>query len=262
MKFMDAVRAQMRLTVPSGALLFLGLISLAPWAFRVGIYEAMSAAVDFQNDAMEADMLISAAGGLITFGLGLAWGLLVWRDEPPRARFYHWSLPVDTAVHDLSRVVARMIWLVAGLVLYEIVGIAVLTVYGVPLRLSAVGPMLWIALLGSGIIGFGFGAALSTAFERPIEIAFACYFALFVVTLVADIYRVDAVTRAIDATLNMGRTYSIAGAVARAGELASYRYRGIDPALSLPVLPPMLLWLTLSAASVVAASYWNRGRVR
>lgn len=51
------------------------------------------------------------------------WAFVVWRGEQWSGRDYHWSLPVSQAEHDLWRVAAGAVWLLAGSALCCILGV-------------------------------------------------------------------------------------------------------------------------------------------
>jgi hypothetical protein len=67
--------------------------------------------------------LISAPGLLavvVSFAVlmicGLVWALSVWGREGPSGRAYHWAMPIARWAHDLARVVAGAVWLLAGVI--------------------------------------------------------------------------------------------------------------------------------------------------
>jgi hypothetical protein len=262
MTFSNAVRAQFRLAAPSHSLYFLLAICLAPWIINFAIFYLTRDIPSISRGAFGPGLLISPAAGAITFSLGLVWGIAVWRHDPPTSRLYHWSLPVDTAVHDLARVVSYCLWLLAGLSIYVIVGAVLMTSQDMPVRFGQVGILPWVALYAAGIIGFGFGAALSTAFNKPVEIVFGIWVLIITLSGLAVSYKWAIVLRPLDAMLDVDKPYSLMGGLVRGGAVGQHRYAsGVDPQNMLPVVAPMLLWLMISTLVVVAASYRNRGRV-
>ncbi|HUF49258.1 MAG TPA: hypothetical protein VMN60_00400 [Longimicrobiales bacterium] len=58
------------------------------------------------------DPTVAVAGALVGF-TGAFWPMIVWYGETPGRRTYHWSLPVARTGHDLMRVAAGAIYLVA-----------------------------------------------------------------------------------------------------------------------------------------------------
>jgi hypothetical protein len=50
------------------------------------------------------------------------WALAVWHGELPHGRSYHWSLPVSRCSHDLARVAAGAVWLVASYATLAVAG--------------------------------------------------------------------------------------------------------------------------------------------
>ncbi|MEO5509595.1 MAG: hypothetical protein ABIV28_06795 [Longimicrobiales bacterium] len=259
MKFMDAVRAQVKLAVHARTAYFLLALCTMPWIFMVLVLD-LSGIPDGRS-GFDPALLFSPVAGLMCVVFGTLWGVMAWRDEPPRMRFYHWSLPVDTSQHDLARIAAYLIWLVLGLSAYILIGILTLAMHGVPLRLGAVGVLPFVAMYLSGFTGFGIGAAFSTAFDRPAEYLIGSFILVWLTALMAGIYRFETILRVLGAVIGPKSNHGLINAVAVGGVIAQYRYDGITSA-SAPVTAPIALWLAISLASVIAASYYNRGRAR
>lgn len=51
--------------------------------------------------------------GIFLLPVAAIWAILVWSGEGPRERGYHWSMPVPRAAHELARVAAGALYLVA-----------------------------------------------------------------------------------------------------------------------------------------------------
>jgi hypothetical protein len=62
---------------------------------------------------MQPRYLLGAAA-LVAMLAGSIWTLGVWAGEPPRRRTYHWSLPVSRTSHDVARVLAGALHLLAA----------------------------------------------------------------------------------------------------------------------------------------------------
>jgi hypothetical protein len=262
MKITDAVRAQLRLAIHARTSYFLFAMCTLPWAFQLAIMHMSGMYRELGAAAMDPAMLLSPVAPMICSVFGLLWGVMAWRDEPPRTRFYHWSLPVDTSHHDMARVAAYLLWLIAGLSAYLLTGIVVFIAYGVPLNLGAVGITPWVAAYCAGLIGFGIGAAFSTAFERPAEYLLGSAVLLYLAIGLAVIYRLETVIRIIRVLFGTNSKYSLGSAILRGGEVATLRYSGISPASHMSVAAPVALWLVIATTLLVASSYYNRGRAR
>jgi hypothetical protein len=53
----------------------------------------------------------------VAFMGGVA-AVLVWVNEGPQSRRYHWSMPVTREVHDVMRILAGAVWLILALAIY------------------------------------------------------------------------------------------------------------------------------------------------
>lgn len=261
MKFADAVRAQMRLALRSRALLFGVAVCVLPWLFMVLITELGNRVMGSRDVGPE--LLISSAAGMVTLALGVVWGVVVWRDEPPRTRFYHWSMPMDTAAHDLARVAAFLLWFLVILLLYLVAGVTVMAIYGVPLNLADVGATPWVATYMSGIIGFFIGAAYSTAFERPGEYVLGTIILIWGLGLIAALYQLEGLRRLLGAVIGgTGRSWSLLAAVTSGGVTGMTQYiRSGAPPQHLPVAGPLMLWLAIGLVLVSAAALYDRRAV-
>jgi hypothetical protein len=264
--FMDVVRAQLRLALRARTVYFLLAMSVLPWAFIILIYKLATDGKDFSG-SVTSDMLISPVSAVYCLVLGAMWGVLAWRDEPPKTRFYHWSLPVDMTTHDAARLVAYLVWLFAGMTAYIACGLVLLVANDVPLRLAVAGPMPWIASYVCGVIGFMMTAAISTAMNRPVEYIAGIFVGIWALALLSVAYRFDTLLNVL-ATLFGTRThYSFGSAIIQGGMVGMSRYRGATGRYDLvpsnmQVIAPLILWFTIALAGVVAASLVNRGRAK
>lgn len=107
----EVFRAQLRLLFRRGW-------SLAALVLLTGLPMAL---LSLSGPAAGADATLSwLVGDLWTFPLllSLGWPLfVVWRDDTPSERAYHWTLPVDRSAHQLLRAAAGWVHLAAGLAL-------------------------------------------------------------------------------------------------------------------------------------------------
>lgn len=51
-------------------------------------------------------------------GYGAVAAALLWASEPPANRRYHWAMPVARETHDLLRVIAGAVWLIAAIAVF------------------------------------------------------------------------------------------------------------------------------------------------
>ena len=87
----------------------MGLFVL-PWLYMVLVDAGASpdgVSVSF------VDLLLGPLYFLVLL-VGFAWALTLWSDEGPGDRAYHWSLPVERPVHDLTRLGVGAVWFLAA----------------------------------------------------------------------------------------------------------------------------------------------------
>lgn len=102
------MRAQLRLV-------FRRRLALAAMVALTALPPAAGAALLF-GEATPTLAGLLAEGWIWPSLLSLGWPLMVvWCDEGPSERAYHWTLPVDRPVHQLLRVAAGWVHLTAGL---------------------------------------------------------------------------------------------------------------------------------------------------
>lgn len=158
------VRAQARLLWFSGRpLLLLGVFAC------IAIFIQVFGATDRYDGAL--NVVVSPALPVVLAVVGAAWGWIVWWEEGPRQRTYHWSLPVHTATHDSARVAAGALWLLPALALMLVFAVALAGLQR-DAQMSALRhvPILyWLSLVTAAWTGYLFAAALSTATNRFIE---------------------------------------------------------------------------------------------
>lgn len=91
-----------------------------------------------------------ATGFTLSLMIGLPaasiWALGIWAGEFPQRRSYHWSLPVSRPAHDLARVAAGVIYLVAAWVALA------LAVNGFVVGSNAIAPDAWLAFFAAPVV--------------------------------------------------------------------------------------------------------------
>lgn len=115
--------------------------------------------------------IVSPAWPSVCAILGAAWGWLVWLDEGPSNRMYHWSLPVDVTLNDFARVLAGWLWLIIAVVVFE-AGFLLAVVLGGAFpqeHVANVSLWYWVSLLTAASLGYLSFAALATALDHAIE---------------------------------------------------------------------------------------------
>jgi hypothetical protein len=189
--------------------------------------------------------------------MGGAWGILVWRDEPPSKRGYHRSLPVDVAAHHLARVAAGAVWLLPALLLYFAAGIFVTALRGDTGAVAAAGPTLWLGYLLAALILYGMMAALATAVERPLSWIVWGYVALAATAMLVAMAGTPDTFRWAVPLIN--RPYGLGWAVGGGLEIARARVTAQTPPAG-AWFPVALGWLLVSTLLVFAAAHWRRVR--
>jgi hypothetical protein len=110
------------------------------WAFLVlGLLGLLVAAGTMRADAhLGLPRMVVAA----MFGLPapVLWALFVWHGELPQRRSYHWSLPVPRPGHDLARIAAGAVWLLAAYLALAAVGAIVAATSGDWAHFASIGP--------------------------------------------------------------------------------------------------------------------------
>lgn len=264
--FADTVGAQLKLALRARTVYFL----LAMAAFPYVVIALVTKLSDPDLRALTGIAPMLVLGPVAAFycaALGGMWGLLAWRDEPPRARFYHWSLPVDMTVHEMSRLTAYVIWLFVGMSAYFACGFLLSFAWGVKFDPTSAGLLPWVGSCASGLIGFFLSAAISTAVNRPVEYMAGAFVGIWALALLSIAYHFDTLKKIIETIFGIGTHYSLGSAVMSGGAAGMLRFEGPNefyinatPHAAPPVIAPLMLWLMISLALVVAASYVNRGR--
>ena len=117
----------------------MGLLMRTAGALLLGIYVLLAAVAI--NAAIDARAMNAAHAGyvrldfgytpdmsLILAALALFIPLILWQDEDPTRRLYHWSMPVRQSTHALIKALAGWVWMMLAVVVFLIVCVVVLAV--------------------------------------------------------------------------------------------------------------------------------------
>jgi hypothetical protein len=113
--------------------------------------------------------------GLAAFGFaaaaaavwGLFWPFKVWRGERPSRRDHHWSMPVDRRTHDLARVAAGAVWLLAIAALPVLAAAAGAAVTGHAARLAALPAFVWAVPFTTALVLYLLASVAVVRSEHP-----------------------------------------------------------------------------------------------
>jgi hypothetical protein len=99
--------------------------------------------------------------------LGGISGAIVWFNEGPRSRGYHWAMPVKREIHDLIRLIAGAVWLIAIL---ATVCAVVYVAEGPVIREQWLNhaPLFWASLFLVSLLAYLITAVASIAFDKPL----------------------------------------------------------------------------------------------
>lgn len=237
--------------------------SRTPWLL-VGLLLAPMAAVG-------AMILYSRDGiGLLVLQLApvvsvasAGWGLLIWREETPSRRMYHWGLPVEAPTYDLLRVVAGAIWLMAALTLFLVIGVGIGLLSNEPWLVTRSLPLLLPHYLLSSLILYLLVAVLSTALNRPAESLIVCFLGFVVLNIIVAVTGLEKVRVGLQHAV-YEPPYAIGWALSGAAGSAAMRSVAPDRiALSSFYslwLPSALGWLLIATFAVIAAAHLRKGR--
>jgi hypothetical protein len=187
--------------------------------------------------------LLVVAGGV--------WSLLVWRDEEPAKRHYHWSLPVDVTAHDAVRVAAGAAWLVAALLAFWAAVFVLAAVHGEVAYLRQLGTGQLLSFVLVPLLTYTLVSVLTVGTDRPLHWIVGLYFGLVIVMITADAAGVGAgLIRLANAVFGPSPGLSLGFAftgVSRGYPVGSW-------------LSAWLFWLLIAAAGIAAVSAARRRR--
>lgn len=123
---------------------FMQQLRLLGWSGRwgvlvLGLLSLLVVAVSTRVDARLGLPAVLVAA-LLGLPAGLFWALGVWHGELPHRRAYHWSLPVSRPGHDLARIAAGGLWLLAAYGVLAAAGAVVAAMSGGWARFASIGP--------------------------------------------------------------------------------------------------------------------------
>ncbi|MGH7483567.1 MAG: hypothetical protein ACRELV_15575 [Longimicrobiales bacterium] len=152
------------------------------------------------------------AAPILTFA-ALFWAGVVWSDEGPSRRSYHWAMPVDRRTHDLTRVATGAVYLLAVFALYAAFGLVLAAFDGnfdSALRLQGI---FWANLFIGPLILYLLPTVLVLLVDRPMLWLIGLSLALILALNVLDHPSLDLARRALASvfTGDYGLFVAIAG---------------------------------------------------
>jgi hypothetical protein len=235
-----------------------------------GIFAVLGVLIHYVSPAVGGggplELLVSPAFPAVVAGVGAVWGACVWWDEGPAKRNQHWRMPVDVTRHDLARVTAGALWLIAAILPLLAISILVSVVgkHGSFSSVANVSPTYWISVFVAGLIGYLILAAIATATARVVELVVvgALLFRLVIALLVSMPQSLRVVQfRHYLVTVPIDGKYGLMSALGGMGIWGNAYLRGSPaPWWSPTWLQSALLWTALAALLLAAACLWNRRR--
>lgn len=190
--------------------------------------------------------------------LAVGWAQSIWSDEGPGDRAYHWSLPLERPVHDLTRVGL-------GTLIYVVVGVSSLAaawlVYAVFGASVAFGePAAWGLMLLGIIIGCLLGTIPALLTEHPVRwtVGTVLGYAILGGLLEAGGQRWNWLAVPASAVQSVwDGEYGLEAALFAPHQVAGYAEELITSPVSAG-----LLWLGVAAAVVVGVSFLHLERAK
>jgi hypothetical protein len=183
--------------------------------------------------------------------LAFAWGASMWRGEAPKNRQYFLAHPVDASAHELSRVAAGGMWLMAA------VGVAtVLAIAGALIRHDtaalAEGVQSWVGLFTATLLIYFITAAVATLTGRVVEVFVFGYLGLVLIIPLIAMTRIGerlAHVFKVVITGQYGLRAALVAPIATGGSaLAEW-------------LVALVIWYAVAAVIMAAVLRWRRGRL-
>jgi hypothetical protein len=192
-----------------------------------------------------------AAGMLPVLAIiGGVWALVVWREEEPARRQYHWSMPVDVTVHDLLRVLAGGSWLLVVLLAFYVTVYALAALHGDTEYLRQLGAAYFFAQVFVPLLAYLLLSVLTVGSGKPLHWLTGLYVVLVVTLLVAD-------------ASNMGLERYFQAALGPERWGLAFAFTGGGPVGDAPLsawVSSWLLWMVIATGAVVGISVAQRGR--
>lgn len=126
------------------------------------------------NDTPTMRLLTSWPLWMVLFGP--IWAFVVFHNEGPSSRLYHWSLPVGRTKHTFARVAAGAAWLWVLLLALVVAGALMGLVDGNVQQLGELTPAAWINVFTGPLLGFLAVTTLTVASDYPLRWLFGITF--------------------------------------------------------------------------------------
>ncbi|MDB4913257.1 MAG: hypothetical protein JWM95_901 [Gemmatimonadetes bacterium] len=142
----------------------------------IGIYAARDArAFNIVHPAQTINVNLAFHPGMsiVVAVIGALLPFLVWQDEDPSRRLYHWAMPISRRSHSLSKVVAGWAWMMVVTLLFVLTIGAVSTIIerssGLAQRHEAgFAPWEWAVPFGCATITYLLASAFAVGVRRPV----------------------------------------------------------------------------------------------
>jgi len=184
----------------------------------------------------------------------------VWRDAAPRQRGYHWTMPVNRSQHDLIKVAAGGIPLLAMVVLLALVALLGMVIGGHAATLGIVPATFWIAFAGAPLLLYLLSTIAVLRSDRPatpILIAIGIVYGLYLMSFFPAAWAALWPLRLL-VTGPYSLTVAIVGPMIeliRNGVPADLARRISESGLNTDAWPAAFtLWFTLALAGVIVAA--------
>ena len=187
---------------------------------------------------------------LIAVAASAFWPVMVWYNEGPSRRAYHWSLPVARGSHEMARVFAGAVWLLAVCGVLAAIGLLTDFANGTIVNASSeiaemlYGPKAWLYFFASPVVLYFLVMPLTLWSEyRITRVLLGSWIAYVVVALWAQSMGFHQLAHAIDFVFG-----------SEGWSLGDVLIPGIDTAGSMSALA---FWLAIGVA-LSAATAWFR----
>lgn len=124
------------------------------------------------NDVISLDLSYRPEMSIVVALIGLVLPFVVWQEEDPARRLYHWSMPVSRDAHALAKIFAGWFWLMGMTALFlgtvALTSHVVVRLLGIPASTEDISPWVWLVPFGSATIGYGLVSALAVGCRRPL----------------------------------------------------------------------------------------------
>ncbi len=193
------------------------------------------------------------------FVVSMLWGFfaarIVWRDERPAGRGYHWSMPVERWLHDLLRTAAGGCWLVVVVAAQAAVAVLAATLVGHgDLIFATFSFTAWLNLLLAPLVPYLLVSAAVVRSDRPWGWFFAVQGTAFVLWTLAMKSGWVSFVSVLEFAI-MGFPMGLLGVL---GGPIYQDFLSLQPFALAPWLGGLLLWLAIGAALVTWAARSRR----